>query len=352
MTYAHSGHAGACTAEPYNGILLEEHKVISPAFAQENDLFLEEKTKPATVRETSDLWQRQYNCKVHHGSVDIARPQAMPLTLRASWEQHPSTLRREHDHVLTNHKSCDLKPKVEATTPGNAFSIMTEDSRTLQPTNPASTLGNPSLVKVIKYRRRHDWWSNKPRQPKRTDTAQESFLFITRMENVRSRWRNHCNGSIKRQTLSLSERTVVMTYELRTVRWPSQKLRNERQNNFRSELQTCVETRRDPNFKRQISTIFNNRTTTNGQIKDIDCLPTNVGFSLPQCLSWLSWSQPTSIATSTRNPSRGWSNKVCLPWWICTQSPIKSTTCLKSLLSLHSMSPIGYQHKESTLAKQ
>jgi hypothetical protein len=102
---------------------------LSLALTQENDFFLEEKTKPATVRKTSDLWQRQYNCKVHHGFVDGVRPHTMPLTLWKSYEQHPSTPRRAHDHVLTNHKSFDLKPTVEATTLGNAFSTLTEDSR-------------------------------------------------------------------------------------------------------------------------------------------------------------------------------------------------------------------------------
>jgi hypothetical protein len=106
-----------------------EAQGVNPALTQENDFFLEEKTKPATVRETSALWQRQYNCKVHHGFVDGARPRTMPLTLYKGYEQHPSTPRRVRDHVLTNHKSFDLKPKVEATTLGNAFSTLTEDSR-------------------------------------------------------------------------------------------------------------------------------------------------------------------------------------------------------------------------------
>jgi hypothetical protein len=75
-----------------------------------------------------------------------------------------------------------------------------------------------------------------------------------------------------RQVRPLSERIVVVPCELRTVHWPSLKLRNERQNNFSSRLQVCVETKRDPWFKRQTNTIFNNRTTTNSQIKDIDCL--------------------------------------------------------------------------------
>jgi hypothetical protein len=105
MTYAHSGHAGACTAEPYNGILLEEHKVISLAFTQENDLFLEEKTKPATVRKTSYLWQRQYNCKVHHGFVDGARPHNNAFNI-------VRRLRTTPKHTPEGARPCAYQPQI------------------------------------------------------------------------------------------------------------------------------------------------------------------------------------------------------------------------------------------------